>query len=256
MELPPAQSTVLVVDDEGEIREFLCEILASEDYDIRSAASAEEALKILESGWMPGLVLLDLRMPGMGGHGLLEAIRKREEYLPIPVLVLTALPGIEPLLKSYELGADDYLSKPFHPAELVARVRAKFRHPRGLAVDLDRLAPAVSESGASEEVALGDCRLRVNSREILMADGRRKLRESEFKILNALLTSQIGWRTREELAQALWTHITPEKVRALDPHISSLRKKLEGTGVVLETHYGRGYQLRNESSASQTAVGN
>jgi two-component system, OmpR family, response regulator RegX3 len=216
---------ILIVEDEDAIAVPLAEGLRREGFEVERVATGGEALEAPE----PDLVLLDLRLPDVDGLAVCRELRARSE---VPIIVVTAKGEEVDRVVGLEVGADDYVVKPFSLAELVSRVRALLRRR-----DLDRL-------GTHTLVSAGDLRIDLVRHEASI-DGRRvPLTPAEMRLLTKLAADPERAFTRDELMEALWDADVPGSSRACDTHVLNLRRKLDGSGVAIETVRGYGYRLR------------
>jgi two-component system, OmpR family, alkaline phosphatase synthesis response regulator PhoP len=219
---------VLIIDDESYIREFVGQIL-SEHYKIFFASSGAEGIEIAKRE-KPSAIVLDVLMPLQNGIETCSILRKTESTSAIPVLMLTAANQVEMRIEAFDSGADDFISKPFLPNELLSRVRSKIKRSK--------------EENKSSGKALKVSAFKVNFDEmrVFYKDQLLDLGLIEFKIFNCLLSSHGQIVDRQPLNQFVWGSEVPSE-RALDPHITSLRKKMKVTNAELKTVYGRGYSL-------------
>ena len=215
------QATILVVDDEASIRRILETRLAMAGYQVASAADGEEALDRFHAV-EPDLVVLDVMMPRLDGYGVLQELRKVSD---VPVVMLTALSEVKDRILGLELGADDYLMKPFSPKELEARIRCVLR----------RVQRSLSEGGGlpgpggSSDITVGDLRINLIKRQVFRGDNRIRLTGMEFSMLELLIQRSGEAIARSEILQNIWGY-TPERhadTRVVDVHVSRLRAKLE-----------------------------
>lgn len=203
---------ILVVDDERHITQVVRMNLELEDYRVITASSGTEALKRVRED-LPDLVLLDVRMPGLDGFETLELLR---ETTDIPVIMLTVRSDKEDIVRGLELGADDYITKPFHMRELSSRIQAVLRRTRG---------PAPPESA----ILKIDDYLSVdfNLREAIVDGERVKLRPTEFRLLYQLIENA-GWVVpHETLLAKVWGYEYQEEIHYLRLYITYLRQKIE-----------------------------
>ena len=206
---------VLIVDDDRELCELVAELLSEEGFRVEVSNRSDEGLRRALSG-EHSLVVLDVMMPGMNGFELLR--RLRSEGSCVPVLMLTARGDDVDRIVGLEIGADDYLPKPFNPRELVARIQAILRRVRGR-------APAV-EAGAPERIAVGDVEVDTGMRHVRRAGEAVELTNVEYEILVLLLSSAGRVVKREELVRSALGRELSVFDRSIDMHISHLRKKL------------------------------
>lgn len=222
------KTKILIVDDESYIREFLAQTL-SEYYQIAFAKNGTEAFEVAKS-YRPSVIVLDNLMPGLGGIEVCKMVRGCPEIASTPIIMLTALNEPEQRINAFNSGADDFLSKPFLPEELIARINRKLEK-----------APAFSASNTETSI-YGDLKLQFDDLRLEIDGVRHDLGQVEYKILNFLLKKRGELVPREELNNYVWGHDLPSE-RALDPHITSLRKKLQKSKGELKTIYGKGYSF-------------
>ncbi len=223
---------VLVVDDEVQIVRVLRGYLEKSGFQVLTAYDGVEALRTLRQEALD-LVILDLMLPGMDGLDVCRTIRKHSD---IPIIMLTARVEETDRLIGLELGADDYIVKPFSPREVVARVRAVLRRTR----------PTLTYD--DEVLALGDLRLDVAKRTLNIAEDRTvELTPSEFGILRAMMASPGRAFSRSQLLDVIQGEAYAGYERTIDTHIKNLRHKIEATPrrpEYLLTVYGIGYKMR------------
>ncbi|HJQ75767.1 MAG TPA: response regulator transcription factor [Acidimicrobiia bacterium] len=221
-------SKVLVVDDEMKIARLVRDYLTEAGFEVSLASSGPAAVAAARSD-QPDLVVLDLGLPGMDGYEVTRAIRGRSA---IPIIMLTARSEETDRIVGLELGADDYVVKPFSPRELVARVRAVLR----------RAAGAVT----TEVIRAKDLVINIPHRTVEREDQRIELTASEFELLRALASSPGRVFTRGQLLDAIRGVSFESYERSIDAHVKNLRKKLERDPrqpVYLLTVYGVGYKF-------------
>jgi two-component system response regulator CpxR len=231
--MPPnsqVPATVLVVDDSPATRYSTSRVLRQGGFTVIEAASGLEALR--RSQESPDLIILDVMLPGLSGFDVLKQLR--EAGVKTPVLMLTARGDDVDRIVGLDLGADDYLPKPFNPRELLARVKAILRR--------------TTEPDGDEpvEVAVGDLRVNLRRREAWLGESALKLTNAEFVILVTLMRSPGDVVSREALTRtALGRQLLPDD-RSLDTHISNLRRKLGSDAdadVLIRSIRGSGYVL-------------
>ena len=218
--------TILVVDDERNIVDLVRLYLEKDGFAVIAAADGEEAL-LLHRRHEPDLVILDLMLPVIDGLEVCREIRRRGET---PVLMLTARGEDIDTIVGLELGADDYVTKPFHPRTLVARVRAILRRTE-----------ATNRGGRPIEV--GSLRIDPRRREATVNERRLDLRAREFDLLVALARDPGVVLTRDALLEDVWGTDFPGETRTVDVHIAEVRKKLGEDAPSIETLRGIGYRL-------------
>jgi two-component system, OmpR family, alkaline phosphatase synthesis response regulator PhoP len=207
------QQTVLVVEDEASIASFVSAYLKNAGYTVRTASTGAEALKLVESA-KPALVVLDLMLPDIDGVEVCKRIRQTRE---LPVLMLTARDEDVDKIIGLEVGADDYMTKPFNPRELVARVRAILR----------RSAPDSSKR-ESAVIQHGDLSIDAGRREARVGDQEVQLAPKEFDLLWELLDHRGLVLTRDQLLERVWGYTFAGDTRTVDVHVRQLRRKLGG----------------------------
>jgi two-component system phosphate regulon response regulator PhoB len=227
---------VLVVEDEEDILELIRYNLAREGYRIAAAATGEEALKAVSRD-RPDLVVLDLMLPGIDGIEVCRRLKADPRTKYLPVVMVTATGDEADVVAGLELGADDYLTKPFSPKVLIARIRAVIRR-----------RAQEAEKGAAEPIQRGDLLIHPGRREVLVGGSRvaLDLTFTEFNILR-MLAARPGWVfTRAQIVDAVRGsdyHVTE---RSVDVHVVGLRRKLGAHGGLVETVRGVGYRFREE----------
>jgi two-component system, OmpR family, alkaline phosphatase synthesis response regulator PhoP len=221
---------ILLVDDEVNIVQLVRLYLEREGYQVQSTGDGLEALKAVDR-LHPALLVLDIMLPGLDG---MEVVRRvRADHNNVPILMLTARDEDIDKIIGLELGADDYMTKPFNPRELVARVKAILR--RGGPARPDGTAPAV--------VHIGDLVIDAARREVTCRGKIIDLRTQEFEVLLALALHKGLVLTREQLLSLAWGFDFLGQTRTVDVHIAQLRRKLTGSAVTIETITGIGYKL-------------
>jgi two-component system phosphate regulon response regulator PhoB len=226
-----AKEKVLVVDDEEDLLELLRFNLTKEGYHIVCAASGEEALKAVRSD-MPDLILLDLMLPDIDGLDVAGRLRKDPDTRHIPIVMLTAKGEEADIVAGLELGADDYITKPFSRKVLVARLRAVLRRKGGEPVEEDSV------------IAVHDLVIHPGRREVLVQGKPVKLTFTEFGILH-FLARKAGWVfTRSQIVDAVRGDDYFVTDRSVDVQVVGLRKKLGPAGQCIETVRGVGYRFK------------
>jgi two-component system phosphate regulon response regulator PhoB len=224
-------ATVLVVEDEPQIQELVAINLEHLGHRVLRAASAEEAETAIRAA-LPDVVVLDWMLPGESGLSFARRLRSDERTRDLPILMLTARAMEQDKISGLEAGADDYLTKPFSPKELAARIKAVLR----------RRAPQLS----GDVVEVEGLRLDPASHRVTAGDHRLTLSPAEFKLLHFLLTHAGRIYSRAQLLDQVWgDHVYIEE-RTVDVHIRRLRKALEPSGHdrLIDTVRGAGYGLR------------
>jgi DNA-binding response OmpR family regulator len=231
------QHTILVVEDETSIASFVSAYLTNAGYAVRSASSAQSALIEL-AGQAPSLVILDLNLPDGDGVELCRRIRKGSD---VPILMLTARDEDVDKIIGLEVGADDYMTKPFNPRELVARVKSVLR----------RAAPERRRAETSE-LRHGDLAIDAGKREVYVGDEEIRLAPKEFDLLWELLDHRGIVLTRDQLLERVWGYTFAGDTRTVDVHVRQIRRKL-GDASPIVTVWGVGYKVASERSPAPAA---
>jgi two-component system, OmpR family, phosphate regulon response regulator PhoB len=224
-------ATVLVVEDEPQIQELIAINLEHLGHRVQRAASAEEAENAIRAA-LPDVLILDWMLPGESGLSFARRLRTDERTRDLPILMLTARAMEQDKISGLEAGADDYLTKPFSPRELAARIKAVLR----------RRAPQLS----GDVVEVEGLRLDPATHRVTAGDHRLTLSPAEFRLLHFLLTHPGRIYSRAQLLDQVWgDHVYIEE-RTVDVHIRRLRKALEPSGhdALIDTVRGAGYGLR------------
>lgn len=217
---------ILVVDDDAHIRELICVLLRDEGFDAVPAEDGRDALEKLEE-FRADLCILDVMMPNLDGWDFCEEARR---YCDFPILMLTAKADTVHKLKGFKLGADDYLTKPFDPAELVARVKALLRR---------------CNVASSRSLSIGGLTVDRNSYTVSAGNKRMDIPMKEFELLFLLGSYPGKTLSRERLIEEIWGNDFDGNERTLDVHISRLRERFpqERYGIRIATIRGLGYRL-------------
>ena len=210
---------ILVADDEASIRRILEARLSMIGYDIITATDGEEAIAAFNKH-NPDLIVLDVMMPKIDGYGVTREIRRTSD---VPIIILTALGDVSERITGLELGADDYVIKPFSPKELEARVKAVLRRTNTKEVS----APA--SKIAKNVITTGNIRIDTARRQVFRKNERIRLTGMEFSLLELLVNNSGQAYSRNEILQHVWSYPPDHRIdtRVVDVHISRLRSKLE-----------------------------
>jgi two-component system phosphate regulon response regulator PhoB len=227
-----APARILVVEDERDIAALVAFHLTKEGYRVRTADSGQEALGAMAAD-RPDLVLLDLMLPGFSGYEVLQEMRRRPDFADVPVVVLTARRDEADRVMGLELGADDYVTKPFSPRELVLRVAAVLRRAQ---------SPAVA--GGGRTLRAGPIVVDLNALRVLVNDIELELTPTEYKLLVTLIERRGRVQTRRQLLEHAWEIHAQIETRTVDMHVQRLRSKLAEHGGLIETVRGFGYRFR------------
>ncbi len=222
------EKIIAVVDDEEDIRELVSVNLKKAGYKSKEYPDGKAFLRSLSKS-LPDAVILDLMMPGLDGIEVCRSLRADERYRDLPVIMLTAKAEEADRVLGLEMGADDYVTKPFSPRELTARVKAVLR----------RKKPQEEEKVSS----LGDIIIDSNRHEVTVKGKQAKLTSTEFKILK-ILSSKRGWVfSREQILDSLWGNEKTVVDRTIDVHVKHLREKLGSAGKMIINVRGAGYKI-------------
>jgi DNA-binding response OmpR family regulator len=228
--------TVLVVEDETSIASFVAAYLRNAGYAVSTAATAQAALVQLASE-SPALVILDLNLPDGDGVELCRRIRKTSD---VPILMLTARDEDIDKIIGLEVGADDYMTKPFNPRELVARVKSILR----------RAAPERRRSEA-DELQHGELTINAGKREVHVGDEEIRLAPKEFDLLWELLDHRGIVLTRDQLLERVWGYTFAGDTRTVDVHVRQIRRKL-GDASPIVTVWGVGYKVASDRTPASS----
>ncbi|MFZ4816287.1 MAG: response regulator transcription factor [Phototrophicaceae bacterium] len=222
--------TILLVDDEPHIIDLARMYLEQEGYTVTSAPDGAKALARIFSPTPPTLVVLDLMLPEVDGWEVCRRVRAKSD---LPIIMLTARDDDVDKIVGLELGADDYLTKPFNPRELVARVKAILR----------RLERPTREDAAPNVLTFDNLRIAPDERTVTVNGVAVDLRMKEFDLLLTLAQSPRMVFSREKLLNVVWGYDFAGETRTVDMHVAHLRHKLEGMTASIETVWGVGYKL-------------
>jgi two-component system phosphate regulon response regulator PhoB len=230
-----AREHVLIVEDEEEIQELVAYNLTREGFRTSTAISGEDALKKVRSERFD-LVVLDLMLPGMDGLDVCRALKKEEKTMAIPVIMLTAKGEESDIVTGLELGADDYIVKPFSPKILVARIKTVLRRKSAEPVD------------ESLPILIHDLSIHPGRREVLVKKHPVDLTNMEFRVLH-FLAGRPGWVfSRYQIVEGVRGDNYPVTDRSVDVLIVGLRKKLGAAGDYIETVRGVGYRFKEQAT--------
>jgi len=226
---------ILVVDDEPDITALVAYHLVKSGYRVSTAASGIEAIRSAREE-RPDVVVLDLMLPGMSGYDVLAELRERAETRDIGVIMLTARREEVDRVKGLELGADDYLTKPFSPQELALRIGALLRRLE---------APAVQEAGSA--LTAGPIAIDRSAHRAYLAGEEMNLTATEYRLLEILVERRGRVQTRAQLLESVWEAQPDIQTRTVDMHVQRLRAKLGESAFLIETVRGFGYRFRAAS---------
>lgn len=224
-----AGELILLVDDEANILQLARMYLEREGFRVEAVQDGKTALEAA-ARFHPALIVLDLMLPGLDGFEVCRRLRSGANQ--VPILMLTARNDDIDKIVGLELGADDYLTKPFNPRELVARVKAILRRGERQQV------------GEGEIIHIGDVIIDAARREVYVGGEQVSFREQEFDLLFVLASHKGLVLSREQILELAWGYNYFGQTRTVDVHIAQLRKKLNKSAILIETVTGIGYKLR------------
>ena len=225
----PAAAKVVIVDDDEHIRELASLYLQKEGFEVSCAVDGASAVKQIQRT-SPNLVVLDLMLPGMSGYDVCKQVRLESN---VPIIMLTARDEDVDKIVGLELGADDYLTKPFNPRELVARVKAILRRADGTS----------KPAGDAAVIRVGALSIDKQRREVKVDDVEITLRTKEFDLLATLAENAGIVLTREQLLDRVWGYNFYGETRTVDVHVQHVRAKIADSGLSIVTVRGVGYKL-------------
>ena len=228
---------ILIVEDEPDLSSTLEFNLEKEGFRTRVAATGEEALRLAAQAPTPDLVLLDLMLPDISGTEVCRRLRQNAATRAIPVMMLTARSEEVDRIVGFELGADDYVTKPYSVRELLLRIRAVLRR------SASKPSEPPTESG---ELRFGHLRIDLAGHRVWVEDEEILLTALEFKLLHTLMNRQGRVQTRKQLLQDVWGIRADVNTRTVDTHVKRLRQKILSAGDYIETLRGVGYRFRTE----------
>lgn len=227
-----AAKKVLVVDDESSIREMLRLALELADFECSEATDIHEAYQLITDD-APDIVLLDWMLPGGSGIELLRRLKKEEATQALPVIMLTAKTHEDNVIQGLDVGADDYITKPFAPKELIARMKAILRR-------------SVND-GAGSELRVGELILEIDSRRVTLASKALEMGPTEFKLLEFFMSHPERAFSRSQVLDRVWGANVYVEERTVDVHIRRLRKALQAVNPIyadlIQTVRGTGYRF-------------
>jgi len=224
---------ILMIEDEKDIVDLVEYHLRQSGFSVLKALDGPSGLEIAKKN-RPSLVILDLMLPGMDGKDLCRALKSNPLTQSIPILMLTAKTEEVDRVIGFELGADDYVTKPFSPRELVLRVKAILRRKE---------APQEIE----KKIQIEDLLIDMDRHQVYIKKNPVQLTSTEFKLLVELVTNRGRVQTRERLLDKVWGYTYEGYARTVDTHIRRLREKLGNVGEAIETIRGVGYRFREEN---------
>lgn len=228
-------ANILILEDERDIREMLAFCMSQAGYEVEQAATAERVFGLIKEGYKPDLFLVDWMLPGASGIELTKKLKKDPDMQSVPVIMLTARGEEDDRVQGLEVGADDYVVKPFSPRELLARVQAVLRRS-GLAAQ------------ASEQLSHGSIQIDTASHRVLINGSEVHLGPTEYKILHFFMSNPERVFSRGQLLDSVWGQQVVVEERTVDVHIRRLRKALAEYQVenYVQTVRGSGYRFSSK----------
>ena len=224
---------IFVVEDEPDIRETISYNLTQEGFKVFQFSDAESCLSKLKKH-KPDLLILDLMLPGMSGLDMCKHIKSEQQLKMISIIMLTAKSEEVDRILGFELGADDYVTKPFSVRELILRVK----------VLLKKNSEMIDDSAL---ITFGSISLNLDAHQVMIENNEINLTALEFKLLNHLIQRKGRAQTRDQLLGEVWGYNTEVTTRTVDTHIKRLREKLGDVGKYIQTIRGVGYRLNNQN---------
>ena len=218
---------ILVVDDEARMRKLVRDFLVRQDYEVYEASNGEEALDIFYEEKGIALIILDVMMPKLNGWDVVREIRQTSK---VPIIMLTAKSGEDDELLGFELGVDEYISKPFSPKILVARVEAILRRANKIGED-------------AQIRTIGGITMDKTSHNVYIDGEKIDLSYKEFELLDYFMENQGIALSRDKILDAVWNYDYFGDARTIDTHVKKLRAKLKEKGELIQTVWGIGYRF-------------
>lgn len=225
---PPMTKNILVVEDDQGLQKYLKELLLDNGYSVQIASDGVQALNVINK-LTPDLVILDLGLPNMSGEAVCMEIRKK--YPDLRVIILTAKDGVEDIVAGLDLGADDYMTKPFIADELLARIKARLRYT----------------NGGNDRLEVGNLVLDTKTLEVKRDDKLIQLTPQEFKLLQYLMSNKGRILTREMILNRVWLYSPDIETRVVDVYMGYLRKKIDNEfdKKLIHSVRGFGYMIKD-----------
>lgn len=222
---------VLVVDDELDVRDYLATTLQDEGFDVSAVEDGDGIIESLKR-FTPDIILLDYKMPKVSGVDVIRFLKAHQEYNTIPIIMVTGIDGEDEKVQALELGADDYIVKPFMPRELGARIKAVLRRSKESLKEVE----TVSAHGIN---------INLRSHKASVGEKELSLTLTEFKILAELIRKKGQVLSRDDLRQSALGNLNVSD-RTIDVHMASLRKKISDKSRLVQTVRGVGYRMADE----------
>lgn len=224
-----AKKKILVADDDQDLLDLLDLKLTNEGFEVQTVSDGKKALDSAQS-ILPSLIVLDLNMPKMNGMEVCKTLKTIRSTRNIPVVILTVQNEVVDRILGLEFGADDYLTKPFHPRELILRIRGILKRVQG-------------DPESEGTMKVGELSLDVDAHEVRVGNRRVDLTSKEFQLLQCLIEKPGQVKSRDFLLSRIWEYNDKVYSRTVDTHIQRLRTKLKEAGAQIETVRGVGYRI-------------
>ncbi|MFJ7887827.1 response regulator transcription factor [Lysinibacillus xylanilyticus] len=231
-----SKETILIVDDEKEIRNLIAIYLKNEGYDVLEASDGEEGLNLLKKNKVH-LIVLDIMMPNVDG---IEMCMKVREIAEMPIIMLSAKSQDMDKIVGLTLGADDYVTKPFNPLELIARIKSQLRRY----IKMNRL-----DDMNENEIEIGDMRINTDTHEVIVNNEKVKLTPREFSILDLLARNQGIVMSAEQIYEKVWKEEAIQSENTVMVHIRKIRERIETNPrnpQYIKTVWGVGYKIEKD----------
>ncbi len=223
---------ILVIDDDASVSRLVSDVLTDEGFSVATASCGEDGIKKVYRS-KPNLIILDLRLPDMDGFQICQTLKKDKNVSAIPIIMLTVKSAKSSTVAGLEMGAEDYIVKPFNQEELVARVKTVLRRGSG-------------EEKVEEILKYGDMHLNLDKHAVFIKDKKVDLTPMEFNLLHILVKKKGHVLNRSYLLETVWGYEYFGTTRTVDVHIGRLRERLAHLGDKIETVEGVGYRLIDE----------
>ncbi|MCB2184292.1 MAG: response regulator transcription factor [Desulfobulbaceae bacterium] len=231
-----SKHNILIVEDDEDIQQLVSFNLIKAGFHVSCASNGEDGLGLLKTEKID-CVLLDIMLPGQNGMEICRQIRTIDEFSSLPIIMITAKREEAEIIAGLDRGADDYITKPFSPKVLIARVKAAIRRRN--------MEPATAAEDSEETIAIKDLKILPGRHEVFVSDKKIKLTNTEFSILT-MLAKRPGWAfSRQQIIDNVRGHDYMVTPRMIDVQVFSLRKKLGEAGKNIETVRGIGYRLKD-----------
>ncbi|MBJ94729.1 MAG: DNA-binding response regulator [Rickettsiales bacterium] len=233
------KALILMVEDEADLAATLEYNLKQEGFLVRPARNGQDALLGAAQSPLPDLVLLDLMLPDLSGTEVCRRLRQSEATRDIPIIMLTAMADEVDRIVGFELGADDYVTKPYSKRELMLRITAVLRR-----------SETRSKKKAGGCIQFGVLKFDLDAPSVTVAEQPIELTALEFRLILELFNARGRVQTRDHLLETVWGHSPSMETRTVDTHVKRLRQKLLSAGAYIETVRGVGYRFRREAAES------